>query len=126
MPDAELQRLGRFFNAGLIATAAHYLVLIILVQWLLLNAPTASSIGALLGAVTNYLLNYHYTFQSNKTHRQTLPRFSGIVLLGMALNYGILLLTVELWQWHYLLAQLLATGLVFINNYWLNRIWTFA
>jgi len=126
MPRSELRQLGRFFNAGLIATTGHYLVLIILVQLLLFSAPIASSIGALIGAIINYLLNYHYTFQSNKTHRQTLPRFFSIVFIGMALNYGLLLLTIELWQWHYLLAQIIATGLVFINNYWLNRIWTFA
>ena len=116
-----------YIIAGGIATAAHYAVLIALVEWLGVSAAPSAFIGALCGAVVAYLVNRRITFTaSSSRHGQALPRFMVISLLGALLNGALVWLGVEQLGWHYLLAQALATVLVMGMTFQLNRTWTFA
>jgi putative flippase GtrA len=71
------------------------------------------------------VLNYHYTFTSNKRHRETMTKFLIVALVGMLFNGLIMSVCTEALQLHYLLAQLAATGLVLLWNFTANRFWTF-
>ena len=115
----------KFAGVGIIGTAAHYVTLIFLVQLINANAVLASSIGAIMGAIVNYFLNYHFTFQSSKRHHEALTKFFAVATVGFFLN-GILMtaLTISL-EIYYLLAQVITTGLVLVWNFTGNRYWTF-
>jgi len=82
-------------------------------------------LGASVGAVVNYILNYHFTFASKASHSRTLPRFLTISLLSIALNGGGMWYAVQRMHVHYLLAQILCTGTVLVTGYVLNKLWTF-
>ena len=76
-----------YIVAGGIATAAHYTVLIVLVEWFGVSAAPSAFIGALCGAVVAYLVNRRITFNASRSrHGQALPRFMAISLLGALLN----------------------------------------
>ena len=116
-----------YIVAGGIATAVHYAVLIALVEWFGVFAALSSFTGALFGAVVAYFANRYITFPgSNSRHIQALPRFMAIALLGAVLNGALVWLGVQQLGWHYLLAQALATLLVLVLTFRLNRLWTFA
>lgn len=115
----------RFAGVGAIGTLAHYVVLVILVEMLSANVVTASTAGATLGALVNYLLNRRYTFRSEKRHGEALTKFLIIAALGLALNASFMLILVEILNIYYLLAQVLSTGLVLVWNFLGNRFWTF-
>ena len=113
--------------AGGIATAAHYAVLLALVEWFGFSAAPSAFVGALCGAVVAYLVNRYLTFPgSTARHGQALTRFMAIALLGAVLNGALVWLGVQHWGWHYLVAQALATVLVLGLTFQLNRSWTFA
>lgn len=115
----------KFAGVGVIGTAAHYVTLICLVQLLDANAVLASSAGAIIGATVNYILNYHYTFQSSKKHHEALTKFFAVATVGFILN-GILMTTLtSSFELYYLLAQIITTGIVLVWNFTGNRIWTF-
>jgi putative flippase GtrA len=115
-----------YSSAGAIGTAAHYLILIALVQFLGLSAVFASSVGFLGGAGVNYALNYHYIFRSKKNHHEAVIRFFTVAAVGFIFNGAIIqLITTEL-AFHYLIAQLIATGCVLIWTFLCNRFWTFG
>lgn len=115
-----------FFAAvGAIGTAAHYALLLALVQGPGVNPVSASAAGAALGALVNYLLNYRFTFRSRQAHRNTAPKFFFLAAVGLGLNTLLMALGVNVLHWHYLLVQIFATGLVLIWNFFGNRIWTF-
>lgn len=120
------KRFARFTGVGAVGTAAHYLTLFILVDFFGANAVVASSAGYLIGAVTNYLLNYYFTFRSDKPHGTTAVKFLVIAVAGFFLNAGIMWLFTEMVTLHYLLAQLLATALVLVWNFGANDRWTFG
>jgi len=115
----------RFAGVGVVGTGAHYATLIALVQALAVNAVLASSLGAIVGALVNYFLNYRYTFRSSKRHHEAMSKFFVIAGVGFALNGAIMALLTQLLVLHYLLSQVISTGLVLGWNFAGNRLWTF-
>ncbi len=115
----------RFAGVGAIGTLAHYVLLVMLVETLRTNEVAASTAGATLGALVNYLLNRRYTFRSEKRHGEALTKFLIIAALGLTLNSLLMLIFVEILNIYYLLAQVFSTGLVLIWNFLGNRFWTF-
>jgi putative flippase GtrA len=114
-----------FASVGAAGTAAHFVLLTILVEQVGVDAVWASTASFLLGAAINYGLNYRFTFRSNKPHRETAPNFFAIAFTGMGLNGVIMYIAINLLNWHYLPGQIVATGLVFFWNFFANRSWTF-
>jgi putative flippase GtrA len=125
-PQRVTERFLRFTGAGAIGTVAHYLTLYTLVDFLGANAVAASSAGYLVGAVTNYLLNYYFTFRSDKPHSATAVKFFAVAIVGFFLNAGVMWLFTEMVRLHYLIAQLLATALILLWNFAANDRWTFG
>jgi len=115
----------RYAGAGGIGTAAHYAVLVALVQGMQTNTITASTAGAIAGASINYVLNHRFTFASRESHRRALPRFAAVAALGVALNALVLGAMLTLVGPHYLVAQVVATLAVLVAGYLANRAWTF-
>lgn len=117
---------GRYAVVGGLATAAHYVLLVVLSEAFGASPGPSATCGALLGAGVAYVGNRRLTFSSRAAHRQALPRFllvaaGGALLQGAMVAGGTSILGV-----HYLLAQVLATAVVLIAGFNLNRHWTFA
>jgi putative flippase GtrA len=120
-----LQQFVTFVGAGAVATIAHYVVLIALVEIFLANAITASTTGYAAGAIVNYALNYRFTFRSTKPHYVVVVRFITIAAIGMALNSLVVSILINEFAFHYFVAQLVATGVVLLWNFVGNRFWAF-
>ncbi|MBS1198668.1 MAG: GtrA family protein [Proteobacteria bacterium] len=124
MPEL-LRQFIRFAGVGCMSAIGHYGLLILLVQVVHTDAVLASAAGALLGAVINYLLNYHFTFQSSKKHHESIAKFVVVAAVGLGLNTLFMWIMVSLLGLHYLLSQVVTTGLVLIWSFVGNRFWTF-
>lgn len=120
-----LGRLVRFALVGATATAIQYVVLIALVRGLGVWPTLASAIGFVISAGLNYLLNYHFTFRSQRRHGPAALKFVALAGVGLAINSLLMQLLVET-GWHYLLAQVCATAVVFLWNFVGNSLWTFG
>ncbi|MDW7710843.1 MAG: GtrA family protein [Deferrisomatales bacterium] len=112
-----------FSAVGTVGTAVHFAVLVGLVQAARTNPVPASVAGFVVGALVNYLLNYHVTFRSRKRHGGALVRFFTVALAGLGWNTVIMFVATR-WA-HYLLSQMLATAAVLVWNFLCNRFWTF-
>jgi putative flippase GtrA len=117
-------RFVRFALVGSVATGIQYLILIALVRGAKANPTWASSIGFVASAAVNYLLNYHYTFRSNRPHGPAAVKFALLAGVGLLLNSAIVQVLVGA-GWHYLLAQICATAVLLLWNFVGNSIWTF-
>jgi putative flippase GtrA len=115
-----------FSVVGAIGTLGHYSVLIILVELFDLNPVLATTFGFITGALINYILNYHITFKSKKAHKEALTKFLLVAVIGAAINSLIMYLGTEIIGLHYMISQILATGLVLILNFIVNKYWTFS
>ena len=114
-----------FTGVGFMSAIGHYGLLIALVQIVGVPAVPSSAAGALLGAAINYTLNYHFTFRSTKRHREAVLKFAVVAAVGLVLNTLFMWVGIELIGAHYLLSQIVTTGLELIWSFAGNRFWTF-
>ena len=110
----------RFLVSGGIATAVHWAALwgLILLQ---VDAVLASSMGAFLGAIVNYFLQYFFTFKTNRQHKQALLAYAPAVLVSWLLN---LVLFYSLYGDVFLdplVAQVATTAVVMVVNFLLYK-----
>lgn len=116
----------RFALVGGIGTAAHYTILILLVSGLHVHPVLGSTFGFLVGMVINYALNKSFTFSSTRAHREAFWRFVTVAVIGISINTSAMaLLTIRL-NFHYLLAQVIATVLALSWNFLGSRHWVFT
>jgi dolichyl-phosphate beta-glucosyltransferase len=115
----------RYSGAGAIGTVFHYLLLVLAVEVAGLGAPVGATLGATGGALVNYWLNYHFTFISRRRHRDTLPRFIAVAVLGVAINWLIVGVMTQSLGVYYLVSQIVATLTILFIGFVLNLRWTF-
>jgi len=120
------ERFVKFAGVGAIGTAGHYATLLILVNLVRLDAVVSSSAGFVVGGIINYALNYKFTFRSQQSHASTAPKFFAIALGGFFLNGLAMTFFVNKLGIHYLLAQVVTTGLILIWTFLANHYWTFS
>lgn len=114
----------RYVISGGLATVIHWLLM-----WLLVIAEVlpliATAVGMLAGAVANYLLQRNITFSTSKSHRDVIPVYSMVVMLGWLGNLGIFWFFYHLLDWSMPISQLLTTLIVLIFNFLLSKFYVF-
>ena len=119
-----MRRFLRYGAVGALATALHYLLLVLCVEVWGWPAWAASGFGAVAGAQLAYLGNRAFTFAHHGAVRASWPRFQATALLGALLGMTVVGLGVRLGL-YYLFAQVLATSLGLLLTFSINRGWTF-
>lgn len=119
-----MKRFITFVGIGGLSTLLQFMLLIIMVELHLLPELIASPVTYLLSSIFNYFANYHLTFNSQKSHAETLPKFIAAVALGLTSNT--LLFALFLWLLdNYLVAQFLATGITVFLNFMVHKLWIY-
>ena len=120
-----IRQLISFACVGVVGTTLQYLILFSLVIIARVDPVIASVCGSVVGPIVNYFLNYHWTFRSNKRHREAMTKFLTIAFSGILLNAGIMLLLASICSIYYIAAQITSTVTILFWNFTLNKIWTF-
>jgi putative flippase GtrA len=115
----------KFLGVGVIATIIQYLILILLVEMFFAAPLIASTCGFIFSSTINYLLNYYFTFGSQAKHQLAAMKFVMVAAAGLALNSSIVYLLTERWITHYILAQVVATFIVLLWNFFAHQHWTY-
>jgi len=116
----------RYTISGGLAALVHFLVLIILVEKIAVNPTFASAIGFCMAIFVNYNMQYHWTFKSSGTHRTIFIRYVLITFVMLGVNTIIFWFLFEKQGLVYLLAQVIATGIVMFMNFVINKNYTFV
>jgi putative flippase GtrA len=114
-----------FASLGGFGTAVHYVFLIVCVEVLSVGPISASILGYVAGAITNFLANHHITFRSSAKLSRTAPRFFSVALVGFFLNWVVMWCLVDQLRVQYFVAQAMSTVLILGFNYVVNATWTF-
>jgi putative flippase GtrA len=130
----EAERFLRFALVGAIGTVVDFTVLIVLKEVVGLPLLLANGLSYLAGVTNNFTLNRFWTYpeaRSKAVWRQFL-QFLAVSTAGLLLNtlivgllsapLGVLL---QMPDRGYLVAKIVATGLVVFWNFTANRLWTF-
>lgn len=115
----------RYAGVGGLATAAHWVLLVALVEWAEVAPWLGSGCGALLGAQVAFVGNRSFTFGHAGPWCPAWWRFMGTAMLGGGVGMAIVAAGVALGL-HYLLAQAVATAAGLALTFAVNRVWTFG
>jgi putative flippase GtrA len=122
-PTPKTNQFTRYFLLGCLAVTAQYTCLVAGVEWFHLNKTFAALLAFLIAVSLNYVLQRKFAFQSKISHTKAVSRFFLIACLAGLLNMVVFqILSVS---FHYLLAQAVASLIVFFLNYKLNQRYTF-
>lgn len=116
----------RYALVGIAAAIGHYGTLIGLVETGAAGAVAASLAGFVVGGVISYVLNRRFTFESDKSHAGAVPRFAVIAVAAFLMTGALMWAFTTFTPLHYLLAQLVTTGIVLVWTFFANRFWTFG
>jgi putative flippase GtrA len=116
--------LVRFLLVGGSATLIQFTLLFLFIEIGHLQEVAASALAFTFSAIYNYLMNYYFTFASQKGHLETATKFSIVAGLGLIINSSsfALLLTISP---HYLFAQFGATLITLVVNFLLHKTWIY-
>lgn len=126
MIRAEAIKFAKYVVAGLLATGTHYVVMIVLVNRFALPEVVSSSLGFIAGALVKYPLNYYGVFDSDAEHRGAVVRFVLSLVISFVINAAVFAVLLRMLDVHYMVSQVLTTGLVLFVNYLLARYWVFS
>ena len=115
----------KFLGIGAIATLIQYVIFIMLVELSAFSIVLASAFGYAISSIFNYLMNYHYTFTSDAKHKVAALKFTLVALIGLSLNSLLMYLSVELFNVHYIISQIIVTGIILVVNFFAHKLWTF-
>lgn len=87
---------------------------------------TANVIAYLIATANSYFWNSKWVFKFKKEENLKVPlRFILLNLIGLVLNSTILYLLVDLLHFSRMISLIIATGIVMIVNYFINKVWVF-
>ncbi|MDJ0950176.1 MAG: GtrA family protein [Alphaproteobacteria bacterium] len=112
--------------AGATAVAAHLLVLWCLVELAGTESTLASAIGFCCAVPINYLLQHRLVFSQRSNHVRFFVRYVVVTFAALGLNVALFSTAVYVLGIHYMVAQVIATSIVFFVNFSVNRAYTFA
>jgi dolichol-phosphate mannosyltransferase len=113
-------------SSGVLSNLAVYSGLIYLLSVYYLIAATLSFVTAMSG---NFILNLRWTFKTHgqgiKAIRDQYMKYAVVTLVGYGINIITLWLLVDTWNWHKVLAQLVAITMTSMSNFLGSKLWAF-
>jgi putative flippase GtrA len=121
-----VKKFFKYSIVGVFGTFIDFSTLIFQVEILKINIYLAITLSFLLAATFNHSLNRKFTFGSkNPKIKNEYFKFLSVSIVGILINIFSIYIIFELFEWHYLLAKILATSIVLIWNFLMNYHWTF-
>jgi putative flippase GtrA len=118
-----MKRFSKAQVSALVATGVDFGTLLLLVEKIHLAYPYGVALGALAGAITNFQMNRHWSFQaaSGSVKKQAF-RYALVSAGSLVLNTLGVMLWTEFFQVHYVHSKILTSILVgILFNYPLHR-----
>lgn len=116
---------GKYVVSGATSVALQFAFLYFFVHICHLNATFSSTLAYVLTTIYLYLMLYHWAFKSNGKHEVLATKYAFTSLLMLGLNFFVFWLLNERFHVWYMYAQIIASTIVCLANYVVNRLYTF-
>lgn len=114
-----------FLLVGLVSASTHLSVLYLSFRVAMWPLVLSTVLGYLASLAISYYLNYRLTFQSKEAVIISGAKYFITTLIGLAWNVSLMTVLVNIYDVHYLIAFLLMSLVVMVNNYLLSKYWVF-
>ena len=123
MTADKLRKLAIFGLVGIGASLIHIAVAAIVDRVFAPSIFLSNAIGFLVAFGWSYLGHYHFTFRSDRDHRQAVPRFAATALLGYGINNAVVLACVLVTGSESIWFVVLAVGIAAATVYLISNRW---
>jgi putative flippase GtrA len=120
-----VRQFGAFFGVGVAAVIVHYGLLYLLVEAYFYDKNSAAAGGYLAGGVVSYVLNRIFTYQAGRSNLEAGWRFAVVAVVGAILTWLLMKFFNGWLGWHYMVAQVVITGLVLFWSFLAHKYWSF-
>jgi putative flippase GtrA len=115
------KQLLKFASVGSVATAMHVCLALVLNGGFNVPALSANFYAFLASSIFSYLGNWRWTFESQGTAKETLPRFVALNLGCFAVNQAIVYAIVEQAHLPMVLAMLPVVAIIPAISFWMSK-----
>ena len=115
----------RYAGIGVINTVVGY-GLIFTLMFFGINPFLSNGISYAVGIMISYILNRNFNFRSEKSTRETFPKFVGVLLIAYLLNLAALFVSLTILHINKYIAQLIAGVFYTLFGFYGNRYITFV
>lgn len=116
----------KYILVGVLGTFTHLTLLYLFVEFFQVSPLPASSIAFVWLVLQSYWLNRNWTFQSDRKHTSSLPRYIVVSMVGFLSNLAIMYLMLNVGGLWYMAAQTVTIVVIPLINYLFHRYWTFS
>jgi len=121
-----LNKFIKFSIVGFVNTSGSYLLFFILLELAKVNYIIASVSAYILGTLISYIGNKYWTFRIRHTAwRLEFIKYMILNLVGLIINTLIMVLLVENFKMHPMIAQIIAMSVVIFYNFFGSKFWVF-
>lgn len=119
-----INQIMKFGVVGVVCFFIDYFVLFALTEFLGVNYLISAACSFTVSVIFNYLLSVKFVFETKKdaNKKQEFVLFVVLSLIGLGLNQIIMWATVEKIGIYYMLAKVIATGIVMVYNFITRKI----
>ena len=82
--------------------------------------------GYTVGGFVSYALNRKFTYDTARSHAAAAWRFAVVAGIGLIITWAFMALFHRQFGWHYVLSQLITTGIVMMWSFFAHKYWTFV
>ena len=122
---ADIEQFIKYVISGSLSALTCLIILWVGVELLSLPITLSSFIGFCIGSIINYSLQHRFVFKKSGDHGVFFKRYVLVTLIMQIVNIVMLWGLITYTSIHYILAQIIVIGFVFICNYIINSTYTF-
>lgn len=123
--NKSIERFMKFGIVGVLNTLINWIIFVVL-NFLGVYYILANVIAYCIATANSYIFNSKWVFKYNgKNKKETTIKFVVLNLFGLGLNTIILYFLVDILAFNKLFSLIIATGVVMVVNYTVNKLWVF-
>ena len=122
---ADIEQFIKYVISGSLSALTWLIILWAGVELLSLPKALSSFIGFCIGSIINYSLQHRFVFKKSGDHGVFFKRYVVVTLIMQIVNIVMFWGLITYTSIHYISAQIIVIGFVFICNYIINSTYTF-
>ena len=116
-----LCELVKYLSSGTLGVLSDILILYLLVEYSNLYLLVSVSIASIVSTVLNYIIQKFWTFKSHAQFFTSFPKYVLVFLFNYFFTIGFMFITVEVYNFHYLLMKIASFAFITIWTYLLYK-----
>lgn len=116
-----LTKIFRYLSSGGLGIATEYLIIFLLVEFVGIYYLLGETFATIGGTTLNFIIQRKWTFKAKNNLLSSSLKYASVWFLNYTFTMGFMYVTVEYFNWHYILSKTVALFFIIVWNYFLYK-----